>query len=177
MPDTQLDVGELLTPRAPNTTGRSSSFSALPRPSIAVGYTTPFSTLEFGYDWSRHRFQADVPRISQLLHSIFAKATLHAGYKAPVSVVFLVQVSRTTRTPLKPKHSRILSHCPHATQYSWSLCRRWELQLGVKTAGYSGIGHPMQLQTGRGVRNSPICYSYDKAGFLRPTEECHLSYL
>ncbi len=143
----------------------------------AVGCTTPFRSLKLRYDWSRHRFQSDVPRISQLHQCIFAKAALHAGYKAPVSVVFLVEISRTTGTPLKPIHSGITSHSPHATQNSWSLCRRWELQLGVKTAGYSAIGHPMQLQTGRGVRNSPICYSYDKAGFLRPTEECHLSYL
>ena len=59
----------------------------------AVGDTTPFPTLEFGYDRNRHWLQTNLTRIRQLLRSIFAEATLHAGYEASVPVGFLEQVS------------------------------------------------------------------------------------
>ena len=147
-----------------------------------MGYSAALASLEFGYHRSRYWRHANVVRVSQGLHCIFAKSALHAGDETTVLVVFFKQIPGAAGTPLEPEHIRIPSHCPVATEFFVPHLRiapaenyrqsgdgparlRAFTQLGIQCAGSSSWR----------ILNLPICYSYVMAGVGLSVEECHLS--
>ncbi len=147
-----------------------------------MGYSAALASLELGYHRSRYWRHANVVRVSQGLHCIFAKSALHAGDETAVLVVFFKQIPGAAGTPLEPEHIRIPSHCPVATEFFGPYLRiapaenyrqsgdgparlRAFTQLGIQCAGSSSWR----------ILNLPICYSYVMAGVGLSVEECHLS--
>ena len=80
-----------------------------------MGYPAALASLELGYRRSGYRRHADVVRVSEGLHCIFAKSALHTGDETAVLVAFFKQIPGAAGTPLEPEHIRIPSHCPVAT--------------------------------------------------------------
>ena len=70
----------------------------------AVRQAAPLATFSLG-DYRRgYRFQADLPRVYNLLVDVFAKSALEASHKNAKLICLFKQIPRATGAPLEPKH-------------------------------------------------------------------------